>query len=37
MGFFLANASINRVGGQLSIRNRKASGAETLVELPIAT
>ncbi len=35
MGYFLANASINRMGGQLSIRNLEAGGAETLVELPL--
>jgi two-component system sensor histidine kinase RegB len=36
MGYFLANASINRIGGQLSIRNLENGGAETLVELPLA-
>lgn len=37
MGYFLANASVNRVGGQLSIRNLREGGAETLVELSIAS
>lgn len=36
MGYFLANASINRIGGRLSIRNLEEGGAETIVELPIA-
>lgn len=36
MGYFLANASINRIGGKLSIRNLEDGGAETLVELPLA-
>mgnify|MGYP005620370935 CR=1 FL=1 len=35
MGYFLANASINRTGGQLSIRNLDGGGAETLIELPL--
>lgn len=35
MGYFLANASINRIGGQLSIRNLDGGGAETLIELPL--
>jgi|SaaInlV_100m_DNA_5_1039725.scaffolds.fasta_scaffold05628_3 two-component system, sensor histidine kinase RegB len=37
MGYFLANASINRVGGRLSIRNLQEGGAETLIELPLVT
>lgn len=35
MGYFLANASINRIGGRLAIRNLDNGGAETLVELPL--
>ena len=35
MGYFLANASINRIGGQLSIRNLPEGGSKTLVELPL--
>lgn len=35
MGYFLANASINRIGGQLSIRNLPEGGSITLVELPL--
>lgn len=36
MGYFLANASINRIGGKLSIQNLASGGAETLVELPLS-
>lgn len=35
MGCFLANASINRAGGQLSIANCPDGGAEALIELPL--
>lgn len=35
IGYFLANASINRIGGRLSIQNLDIGGAETCVELPL--
>ena len=36
MGYFLANVSINRIGGQLSIHNLPDGGAATLIELPLS-
>ena len=33
IGYFLANASINRIGGKLSIMNLPEGGAQTVVEL----
>lgn len=34
VGFYLANAAINRAGGTLSIRNRESGGALTHLRLP---
>ncbi len=36
VGYYLANAAINRAGGSLAIMNREAGGAETLIQLPLA-
>jgi len=36
LGFFLANATIERMGGSVRLVNRKEGGATTLLTLPIA-
>ena len=36
MGIFLANATVERMGGQVQLANREAGGARATIRIPLS-